>query len=1530
MPNEDPTAAMLDPSKTGAGGVSGARQRGDPNEPVAVVGLGASAGGIAPLQEFFSGMTTDSGLAFVVVMHLSPEFDSQLTNILQQKTKMPVTQVAQPTRVKPNHVYVIPPNHQMTVEDSTLCLLPPQGSPGRRMTIDLFFRTLARAYGHRAVCVIMSGADSDGAIGLKHIRAQGGVTIAQDPNEAEYESMPAAAIESGMVDWVLSVQKMAPKLLEFVQNENWMKLPPEIPDTQELDQKDQLTPAGETISKETRSPEDESAIAEILANVHAKTRHDFEHYKRATVLRRIARRMQVHSLESIPQYLEFIHTHPHETGALLQDLLISVTHFFRDRDAFAALTAHIPGLFAGKGKGDVIRVWVPGCATGEEAYSIAILLAEYAERHKDPPKLQVFATDIDERAIAEARQGLYPSIIEADVSPERLRAYFVRDHGRYRVRKRIREKVLFASHDVLKDSPFSRCDLISCRNLLIYLTAQAQAQVFDVFHFALRPGGLLFVGNSENNSTAQSLFSAVDAKQRLFVRRSTLRTNWRAGLFPPHMTGKTMRSLPAWQARTLEALTQSGVGDATTKGAEAAHSGHARREVLFGALHLRLLEQYGPPSAVVNESHEIVHLSESAGRYLHFAAGEPTANIVKVIDPALQIELRAALFRAAQSHAAVRAAPQRVEVNGTAETISLEVRPMRASDQAHGFFLVLFEKQNDAPTVSAAAPAHETMARDADAEIQFLREQLSATVEQYEAANEELKASNEELQAMNEEMHSAAEELETNKEELQSINEEMVTINHELKTSVEELNLTNADLSNLMASTDIGTIFLDRDLLIQRFTPSAQKIFNLVESDRGRSISDITSRLNYKDFVGEAENVLRDLRIIEREVQMAEGTWHMTRIAPYRTTDDRIAGVVATFVDITHRKEAEENLRRSEARLRSAIEIETIGVIFFSRDGRITETNEAFLKMSGYTRDEVEEGRVRWDKMTPPEWMSLTLEEMNRFGATGKIGPYEKQYIRKDGTRWWGLFTGTELGENLGVEYVFDVSDRKEAEERLRASEERFRQFAENSADVFWILNAKTQQLEYINPIYEKMFGQSRELALRDRKRRLDLVVPQDREEAAAGVPRALAGETFTRNYRIIRPSDGETRWIRDTGFPIRSEAGEVVRIAGVAQDVTDEKERSELLRESEEKLRLLIEGAPEYAMFLMDTSNHIIYWSKGAELVFGWTAPEALGQTGELIFTPEDRANEVEEKEIATARRNGSAPDRRWHMRKDGSRIWVDGIMHRLDDEKGELRGYAKIARDATEQRRAEEELQQAHDELEQRVQERTSELTEANAILQGEIEMRARLEQEILLISEREKRRIGHDLHDSLCQELAATAFILETQAQKVAKKNSAQAKIFSEAARTVNANVGLARDLARGLHPIELSTAGLPNALRELAYRTEHSGQVSCRLVCPRPVRIRDDAVALNFYRIAQEAVTNALKHAGAGEIILSLKRKRSILYLEISDNGRGFAEKRSDKGMGVNIMHYRADVIGAKLTIDSRKGIGTTVTCVLPGK
>ena len=1344
-------------------------------------------------------MAPESGLAFVVVMHLSPEHESNLASIIQQKTLMPVSQVTEAMRVKPNHVYVIPPNRQLTFEDSTLHLLEPQQALGRRVTIDLFFRTLAQAYGQRSVCVILSGTDSDGVIGLKHVRAQGGVTMAQDPNEAEHDSMPVTAISTGMVDWVLPVAQMPAKLMEFVANEHRMQLPPEIPEADEPDAKVKDAPGGETISEETRAPGDESALGEVLGHLRAQTGHDFSHYKRATVLRRVARRLQVNSIETIPQYLEFLRQHPAEARALLQDLLIGVTHFFRDQESFAALEANIPQLFAGKRSEDQVRVWVAGCATGEEAYSIAILLCEHAERLERPPSIQVFASDLDDGAVQAARDGLYPSTIEADVSFERLRRFFNKDHGRYRVKKNLRERVLFASHNLLRDPPFSRIDLISCRNLLIYLNPKAQEQVFDLFHFALRSGGLLFIGTAETGNNVQSLFSPVDGKHRLYVRRSVPRPSWKIPMLPVRTSLPSQGLVPVSPARKLPALTPSRAEEAGAGSPESHYAGQERRALLFGELHLKLLEQYGPPSVVVNEAYDIIHLSEKAGRFLQFVAGEPTANLIKVVHPALRIELRTALFRAAQQHETVSVAPHTIEIEGNQEAVALQVRPMQSGDPAQGLFLVVFEQQHELP--AAPEPArNEAITRELDEEIQYLKDQLSATIEQYEASNEELKAANEELQATNEEMRSATEELETSKEELQSVNEELVTVNHELKSSVEELSRTNADLTNLMASTDIGTIFLDRQLRVQRFTPSAQRVFNLLPADMGRPLSDITHRLAYPELLRDAEKVLEDLGMIEREVRFGSESWYLVRMGPDRTAEDRIAGVVATFIDITRRKQAEDELRESETRLRQALEIDTVGVMFFTADGRITDANGAFLRMNGYTRDDLQKGRLHWDLMPAPEYREHSRKALEEFRRTGKLVTNEKQYIRKDGTRWWGLFSASTLTEGVGVKYVLDITDRKHAEHALREGEERF---------------------------------------------------------------------------------------------------------------------------------RLLVEGARDYAMFLMDQDNRITFWSGGAERVFGWSEKEAVGQPGSLIFTPEDRKRGAVEEEIAIATAEGRAPDKRWHMRKDGSRFWTDGVLMRLDKSDG-LRGFAKIARDATDQREAEDSLRHAHDELEQRVLERTAEIVQSHKELQKTMAERQRLEKELLEISEREKRHIGEDLHDMVCQELTATALFLKSNAKTLAKKHPEASGVLDEAAQTVNHNVGVARELARGLQAVELSAAGLKSALQDMAAQACENTSIKCHFKAARGVRVPDDTVALHLYRITQEAVANAVKHSGAKNILISLDHNAAHVCVSIEDDGKGFTVRRRGKGLGLHMMRYRANALGGELKIEKRRRGGTAVTAIIPVK
>ncbi len=1481
------------------------------------------------MQQFFEEMKPDSGLAFVVVMHLSPDFESQLAAVLQQKTAMRVVQVSDAVKVQPDHVYVIPPNHQLTFEDGMLQLLPPQQAPGRRVTIDLFFRTLAHAYGQRAVSIILSGTDSDGVIGLKHVRAQGGVTIAQEPEEAEFQSMPLSAINTGNVDWVLPVGQMPRRLLDYVQNENAMQLPPEIIAAPVPDAKVKDAPGGETVSDETGDPDDEEALALVLKHVRATTGHDFGHYKRATVLRRIARRMQVNSVESVPRYLEFLRSHAAEARGLLHDLLIGVTHFFRDQASFAALEANIPQLFAGKKHTDEVRVWVTGCATGEEAYSIAILLCEEAEKLSEPPAIQIFATDLDEQSIHEARESLYPRTIEADVSTERLRDFFVREKGGYRIKKHIRDTVVFAQHNVLADPAFSRVDMVSCRNLLIYLNREAQARVFDIFHFALRSGGLLFIGGAESADGSQSLFSPLDHSHRIYVRRSLPRPMWKIPVLPPRV-GAPPRQGGGMTAPMLYAMTSEAVEDAGDHSQATAYAGQQRRAVMFGELHLKLLEEYGPPSVVVNEAYDIVHLSASAGRYLTFHAGEPSTNLMTVANPALRVELRTALFRAGQSNENVIVPALRVPLGDETETTDVEVRPMRRGEAEQGFFLVLFNKRIAPLTKAEQAAERETISNAVSDELQSLKEQLNATVEQFEVSSEELKASNEELQAMNEELRSAAEELETSKEELQSVNEELITVNQELKDKVAELSRANSDVNNLMAATDLATIFLDRELRVVRFTPRVQETFNLLPTDIGRAISDITDKLRYETLRADAAEVLHRLSVIEREVEAEDGRTFLTRMSPYRTLDDRISGVVVTLIDVTRVKVVEAELRQSQARLQRMMNVTRVGVLTLDEAGTILHVNDALIKMLGYERDEWERRTFTWRDFTPPEHVAATDKVMKELRETGRLGPYEKEYFRKDGSRIWMMFVGASLGDGTIVEYAIDISDRKRAEEAQHISEERVRTIADNVPQVIWT-NDGEGRANYFNKRWFDYTGLSEEESYGPGWEAV--VHPEDAPASIERWKQALAkGEVFDAEYRL-RGADGTYRWFIGRNVPMRRDrngSSEVVSWFGSATDIHDLKMAEAAQRESEERFRLLVEGAKDYAMFLLDLENRITFWSNGAERVFGWTEAEAVGQTGAIIFVPEDIKKGAVEQEIGIAMDKGRAPDRRWHLRKDGSRIWVDGVMTRLDDPDGGPRGFAKIARDATDLREAEDQIRHARDEMEQRVVERTRELLAMNNELESTMAQRQQLERELLEISEREKRRIGEDLHDMICQELTATALFLKSSAKKIEKRDAAAAKTLEESAQTVNRNVVIARELAGGLQAIELSASGLKTALRELAARACQNTGMKCHFKAARGVRVPDDATALHLYRVAQEAVTNAVKHSGAKNVLISLDRNPEHICVSVQDDGRGFTLRKRGKGLGLHMMRYRANALGGELKIERRKRGGMDITCVIPVK
>ncbi|XXF09918.1 PAS domain-containing protein [Pseudomonas sp. D1-3] len=965
-----------------------------------IVGIGASAGGLPALLRLFEQMPSNNGMAFVVVMHLSPNHESNVDSILQKVTKMEVRQVTVPAPIEQNCVYLISPAMQLTMSDGYLRVSEMTPSQPRHIAIDLFMRTLGDAHQERAISVILTGSGSDGAAGLVRVKEQGGVTIAQAPDDAEYDSMPHSAIATGQVDFILPLTDIPQKLVELWETMRSIQLPADA---------DVQAPI-QGIQDPQQASEAEAALRDILTILRTRTGHDFKHYKRATVLRRIERRMQVNRLSDLPAYRAYLQEQVEEAKKLLDDMLIGVTNFFRDREAFEALERDIiPRLFDIPCDSDSesgVRIWSAGCSTGEEAYSLAMLLADQIEYSQRDCKYQVFATDIDEHSIAAGRMGLYPEALLPDVAPPRLRQYFTKEQARYRVKKEIRERVLFALHNLLRDPPFSKLQLISCRNLLIYLDREVQQQILQMFHFALLPGGYLFLGSSESADICLELFTPVDKKNRIYRAK------------PCAVQIRPSTPLP-FESYTASLRVNPGASP-------------ERRKISFADLHQRVLEQYAPPSVIVNHESNIVHMSDQAGRFLRYVGGEPSHNLLSLIHPSLRLELRTALFQAFHTGKSVEARRVRHSRDERSYYINMIARPFRDMDA--DFALVLFDEVEETMSndgIPTQKEAKDSVLSQLESELQSTKEQLQATIEQAETSTEELKASNEELQAINEELRSTTEELETSKEELQSINEELITVNQELKSKVEETGKINDDLQNFIASTDIATVFVDRHMRIKSFTPRATEIFSIINSDTGRSLLDITHRLDYPDMAEDAATAFESLRVIEREASSSDGRWYITRMLPYRTTDNLIDGAVLTFIDITQRRLAEEKVREGEERLRLAAETtQDYIIITMDQKGQVTGWNLGAERMYGYREDEVlglSADLVLGEEDRQAGVLASELQAASREGRAED----DRWHVRKDGSQFFCSSVTTCLanGGSHGFARIGrDITDKKRRE----------------------------------------------------------------------------------------------------------------------------------------------------------------------------------------------------------------------------------------------------------------------------------------------------------------------------------------------------------------------------------------------------------------------------------------------------------------------------------------------------------------------
>jgi two-component system CheB/CheR fusion protein len=842
---------------------------------LSVVGIGASAGGVEALEGFFKSVPAGNGLAFVVVTHLSPDRKSMLAEILGRATDMPVVGAQDDQAVEAEHVYVLPPGAILTIRDGRLRLRYTEPSRHERAPIDVFFNSLAEDQAEHAIGVVLSGGGSDGTLGLKAIKENGGLTVAQGSNvtRPRFAEMPSSAVAAGFVDLELPVEQIAERIVAYVHN--WGAFDPERPS---------------------------DALARIYALLRAHTGHDFSEYKERTFQRRIQRRMQVVQTTKLDEYAERLQQQPEEVSALFRDLLIGVTNFFRDPEAFQALEKLvIPGLFEGKGADDEVRVWVAGCATGEEAYSIAILLREQCEKLLAPPRIQIFATDIDESALAVARSARYLSTVGNEVSPERLDRFFVQEAGMYRVAKELREMCIFSTHSVIRDPPFSRLDLICCRNLLIYLNTSLQTQIIPLFHYSLRPGGCLFLGSSENLSRHSELFATLDRKHRIFRRRDLV----------------SGPSLPLRQF--LPSSHQAASPPETRQG------GLLQRSDMLRRINAAMMERFAPVYVIVDEFGEVVYFSSGTGKYLQPAAGPPSRDFIAMARPGLRADLRTALHNARDTGRRAVRDRVAVRVNGGTQMVSIAVEPVGdGNEKAYGIVFLdrgpirIDDEAAGGPSeTTAASPSPEgedPTVRQLEQELEEIKERLQSTIEELETANEEFRSSNEELLSVNEELQSTNEELETSKEELQSVNEELQTVNGELTSKVDELDRANADLNNLFESTEIATIFLDKNLVIRNFTPAVTRLFKLIPGDQGRPLTDLASSIAYPNLEKDIRAVFTG-ETIERSVSLRDGNEHyLARLLPYRTSDKTIDGVLLTFVDVSSlvTAEAQQKVLTSE------------------------------------------------------------------------------------------------------------------------------------------------------------------------------------------------------------------------------------------------------------------------------------------------------------------------------------------------------------------------------------------------------------------------------------------------------------------------------------------------------------------------------------------------------------------------------------------------------------------------------------------
>ena len=1100
-----------------------------------IVGIGASAGGLEAFTQLLRALPQDTGMAFVLVQHLDASHESMLVKLLSGVTQMAVAEVKHGMQAQPNHMYVIPPNADIIMVNGALQLIRREAPAGRHMPIDHFFRSLAQDQGARAIGVVLSGTAADGTLGLKAIKAEGGITFAQEPDSAKYDGMPRSAISASCVDFVLPPDRIATELLRISRH-----------------------PYVELASQEEGPPlpAGEEAFAGILRLLRVASGVDFTYYKKSTIKRRVARRMALHKIEDLDAYLKRLEGKREELDALYRDILIHVTSFFREPEVFLAFGgAILAKILAGKPAGDAIRVWVPGCSTGEEVYSIAISLMEsLGDRAKSTP-IQIFGTDISDQAIEYARIGIYPESALSQVSKGRLHRFFTRSNEHhYRINTGVRETCVFARHDLTRDPPFSRLDLISCRNVLIYLESVLQKRVLTTFHYALKDEGFLLLGRSETLGGFPQLFTLMDKKNKFFTKKANGSLVAYAAGSAPYERLVSPESRPPGEPAAFD----------------------FEKEV-----DRVVWERYSHAGFVVNQDLQLLLVRGDTNPYLRLASGRPTLNVLKMLREELAFEIRAAIQNSRRASSAVRRESIRLKEGERLREVHIEVRPLAGPSARERYFLILFEESGlQVEPAEPPAPGNKRKTDDREAvklkkELSRTKEYLKAIIQEQETTNEELKSANEEALSSMEELQSTNEELETAKEELQSTNEELVTLNEQGQIRNVELAQINDDLANVLSGVNIPILMLGGDCRIRRFTPTAEKLLHLLPGDVGRPIGDIRLHLDIPDIEGLISEVIDCEHEVKREVRTEDGRWYSLRMLPYKTSEQKIDGLLISFGDIDEVKRSQEALRKERNFITTVLDAaSTLMVVVLDREKRIVHFNRACQELTGYTLEEVK-GRPRDLLMQPEEiaQMNASFEEL----LHAKQRRDQCYWVAKDGRRRLIAWSNAVTFDDRGlVEYVIrtgiDVTERQEAKEQAQESEATMRALLETAAQAV-VAVRRDGRIVLVNAAAETMFGYQREELI---GLKVGDLVPQRSREQHAGYQAEYFRQPQNQPMGVAQDLAGVRK--NGTEFPIEVSLGHVETRDGTLAvafvfDITERKRSRDALEQSEARLRSLTAG---------------------------------------------------------------------------------------------------------------------------------------------------------------------------------------------------------------------------------------------------------------------------------------------------------------------------------------------------------------------